>query len=129
MCENITCFFSFPFMTRNVQTGRSERDSEMAGVTVQFFCETSLPYCFVRPKSKSSLVYIIFQTSMQILMITHLTYSLHMDMPPSSMSPMQFLLHFRQCPLFPLMYLCPLYFRKGNRCTSCCFSASSVRSF
>ena len=79
---------------------------------VQFFCETSLLFCFFLPGSESSLVYIIFQILAQILKVTPPTNTLRVDMPPSSMPPTQFMCHFcwgTTCILFIL----------GNRYTSC----------
>ena len=76
-----------------------------------FFCETSLPFCFILPGSKSSLVYIFSQIPMQFLW-SHF--------PPrhcagihilSSMPPTQLLMHFCWGSSIP--------FTLGNGCISC----------
>ena len=120
MYKNIICFFSF----QNVHMGRVRESQRWlkcthTGAMVWFFCEISLPFCFILSKLKSSVVYIIFQTPTQSFwlhvspmhcMWTHLL---------SSMPPTQLTWHFHwgnTCILFTL----------GNRCTFCCFSASSI---
>ena len=57
MYKNISCFFLFFFIIRNVHMGRvwaCQRGLKctQARATVQFFCETSLPFCFILPGSK-----------------------------------------------------------------------------
>ena len=79
---------------------------------MMWFCETSLPFCYVLSRLKYSLIYIIFSMPMQILMVTPPAYMLHVDMPPSSMPPMHLTWHYHWgtiCILFTL----------GNRCTFC----------
>ena len=73
-----------------------------------FFCEISLPCCFILPRSKSSLVYIIFWVPIQYLW-SHLLPTC--CIPPCSMPLMQFTHHFCWgiCVLFIL----------GNRYISC----------
>ena len=73
------------------------------GGTVRFFCEISLPFCFILPGSKFFLVYIIFRTLTQILVVTPFVYTFHIDMHPFSMSPTEFTRHFHRettCVLF-----------------------------
>ena len=57
------------------------------GLTIQFFSETSLHFFFVLLWSKSSQVYIIFRTLTQIIVVTPPVYTLHLETPPSSISP------------------------------------------
>ena len=69
--KNIISFFSFSFIIWNVQMGRVRESRRQLRCThtrvmIWFFCETSLPICFILSRSKSSLLYIIFQMLMQI---------------------------------------------------------------
>ena len=159
MNENIICFFSFPFITWNVRMVRVRKRQRQSWcthtrATVWFFCETSLPFCFVLPWLKSYLVYIIFQMLTQILMVMLPTYTLHLD-TSFGMPPTQFMSYFHwrtTCILFTLrkMYtscyathttyvafslgnnLCPAYFRKHMHLQLCHphnLSSMSKRSF
>ena len=78
---------------------------------MRFFSEIYRPFCFVLPGSKSSLVYIIFRTPMQLLMVRSPTSPLHVDSPPSCMPHTQLMRHFCLGTTYVL-------FTSGNRCTS-----------
>ena len=98
---NLLLFFSFyqPKCTCALSEREREREREsrrrprrtLTEWTVRFFCETTMSFCFW---SKSSQVYIIFWTSMQILVVTPATYTLYVDTPLSSMPPTRFTGHF-----------------------------------
>ena len=107
--------FSLSARMSTVKEGRRWPGCIHIGVTVRVFCETSLPFCFVLPGLKSSLVYIIFRTPMQ---------SSWSHTPPpvlwtwirplTSMPPTQLTRHFHwgnASILFTLI----------NRSASCCF--------
>ena len=115
MYKNVICF-SFPFITRNVCMSR-ERESDMAEMRTHrgdcgFFCETTLPFCFVLCRLKSSLVYIIFQVPMQSswshLPTTHCMCTCLL----SSILPTQLTRHFH------LGSIC-IAFTLGNSCIFC----------
>ena len=119
-------FFCIFFITWNVHTGKVRESRRWlkcihthththTQVTVQFFCEISLPFYFVLPGLKSSLIYVIFQIPNTILWIAPPTYVLHMNTPPS-MPPTQLTQNFCRGYMSVLFTL-------GNRCTSCWFSA------
>ena len=103
-------FFLLPEIYIWVMLEMSKRDTH-TGLIGQFFCKNSLLFCFILPRSESSLFYIIFQIPMQILMVTPPTYTLHMDMLSSSIPPMQFMWHFLRGTICIQLTL-------GNRCTS-----------
>ena len=66
MYNNITCFFScFSYPMGGIRESRRWLKCTYTRATVRFFCETSLPFCFVLPGSKSSLAYIIYQRPTQ----------------------------------------------------------------
>ena len=117
MYKNIIQVFSFLFISRDLRMGRAGEGRiwlslPLSGATVQFFCENYQPFCFVLPGSKSSLVYIIFQTLTKILVVIHRAYKRHVSVPLSRMSPSQFTRDFlrgRTCFLFTW----------GKRCNSC----------
>ena len=92
------------------------------GVMAWFFYETLLPFCFILLWSKSPLVYIIFQmltqSSWPYILPTCCTLTFHLSSMPSKQLPW----HFCWGNNFILFTL-------QNRCTSCCFSASSVWLF
>ena len=89
------------------------------GVMVRFFCETSLPFCFVLPGSKSSMVYIIFWMSTQFSW-SHLSFACCMWA--------YFLLECHPCNFYGISAGLPpsllrhhVLFSLGNRCTTCFF--------
>ena len=134
MYKNLICSFSFflSFITRNVRMGRVQESQRWLKcthtrahmhwrATVRFFCETSLPFCFVLPELKSSLVY-MFRTPTQSLWShiprTHCMWTRLL----SSMLLTQLIRAFHRgntCVLFTL----------GNRWTSGCLSTFSVQLF
>ena len=80
--------------------------------TIRFVCETSLPFCFVLPWLKSSLVYIIFRTPTRSLWSHHPLTRCTRTRLSSSMRRTELTRHFRwgtTCVFFTL----------GNRYISC----------
>ena len=131
MYENIICFFSFPFITGNVRTGRvieSRRRPKWThrGDGVAFLWNHSIfqlrsawveifPDLYNFPDIHAILVVTSPTTR---FMWTYLPLACH---PHNSRSISAGLPHLRcgTCVLFP----------KVNRCTSCCFSAFNVLPF
>ena len=106
---NLLLFFSF-FLTEIyawVEWERERVEDGFFGLSSSFFYG-----------SKSSMVYTIFQKTWTILMVSPPAFALHVNMPPSSMPPMQFPQHYcwgTNCILLPL----------GNRC-NCCYAISTT---
>ena len=93
-----------------------------AKVTARFCGETSLPFCFVLPGSKSSLVYIIFQISTKILAIKTPANMLHVGMP-------LFCMHFTKLTWHFHWGITYVLFTLGNRWTSCYASHVTYAAF
>ena len=97
--------------------GLSQRELETAEMhthrmTVRFFNETSLLFCFVLSGPKSSLVYKIFRIPTRTLGVTPPAYTLHVDTPLSSEPPNKFTWRFRRGTTCVRLTL-------GSKCTSC----------
>ena len=77
---------------------------------------------FVQLESKSALVYRVFRTPMQILVVTPSTYTLHVYLPPSDMSRTQFTWYF-------CSWTTCIPFTLGNRTTYCYATHATCAAF
>ena len=70
-----------------------------------------------------------FPDAHAINVITPPTYLLHMNTPPSTFPSTQFTCHIRRSPRPHHIWRTCVLYTLGNRYTSCCFTASSIRPF
>ena len=112
MYRNIICFFSFPFITWNVCMSWVREGQRWLSLHthMSWLYRSVNPFLFVLLGSKSSLVCIIFQTLTQVLMVTPLAYTLHVDIPPSSMPPTQLMQHIKGIFQSISNNICSFYF-------------------